>query len=360
MLWQRRKDASTACLNAELELVATDAWLSLARALAAGRKTGPPDASSVSAALAWLDRQRPDDPDYRALVAESARLHAEALEANRPDLRARLRSIHANLARIRQWPPAREHPVVTVNLASQELAFSRAGGIDFTAPVVVGRPDRPTPRVSSQITHLVINPTWWVTRRIAHLDLRPKILADPSYLTENGFRVLPRSVVDGPAINPSSIDWARLPPNTFPFRLVQAPGPKNYLGPVKFVFANAEAIFIHGSPDPTVFHRGTRATSAGCIRMKEPLMLARFLLEDHPRLTPARLEELRDSRREMKVQLREPVEIRVVYRTVVIADGIIKYLPDLYDWDDPSENSPFLLAGVDGRAAVTRIASGGS
>ena len=46
------------------------------------------------------------------------------------------------------------------------------------------------------------------------------------------------------------------------------------------MFSNPYAIYLHGTPDRHLFDRVVRAFSSGCIRVKDPVRLAAFLLND--------------------------------------------------------------------------------
>ena len=49
---------------------------------------------------------------------------------------------------------------------------------------------------------------------------------------------------------------------------------------VKFLFSNPYDIYLHGTPDIHLFDRVVRTFSSGCIRVKDPVRLAAYLLND--------------------------------------------------------------------------------
>ena len=77
-----------------------------------------------------------------------------------------------------------------------------------------------------------------------------------------------------------TVDWSNLDADKFPYWMRQEPGPKNALGRVKFIFSNPYQVYLHGTPDKHLFDRVVRALSSGCIRVKDPVRLAAFLLND--------------------------------------------------------------------------------
>src|SRR5436309_7265853 len=48
----------------------------------------------------------------------------------------------------------------------------------------------------------------------------------------------------------------------------QKPGPQNSLGLAKFIFPNADNIYMHGTPAQQLFSRTRRDFSHGCIRLE--------------------------------------------------------------------------------------------
>ena len=93
-------------------------------------------------------------------------------------------------------------------------------------------------------------------------------------------------------VDPSTINWGSLNRNNFPYTLVQRPGPYNAMGQVKFMFPNRHAIYLHDTPSRELLSRNQRAFSAGCIRVKDPLELARVLLDDPDNWSAQRIQAL--------------------------------------------------------------------
>ena len=67
----------------------------------------------------------------------------------------------------------------------------------------------------------------------------------------------------------------------------RSPGPKNSLGLAKFIFPNAENVYMHGTPAQSLFSRARRDFSHGCIRLEDPARLAEWVLRDQPEWTRA-------------------------------------------------------------------------
>ncbi|XPE24149.1 hypothetical protein ACNKHM_01850 [Shigella sonnei] len=88
--------------------------------------------------------------------------------------------------------------------------------------VIVGRPDRKTPMMSSALNNVVVTrrerPTNSGTQRYL-----PKVRDDPGYLESHGYTVM-RGWNNREAIDRWQVDWSTITASNLPFRFQQAPG----------------------------------------------------------------------------------------------------------------------------------------
>ncbi|MGF1510272.1 MAG: L,D-transpeptidase family protein [Myxococcota bacterium] len=270
-------------------------------------------------------------------VPPSGQLDSPTLRALAVPLSIRILQLEVNLERLR-WLDESEASEpsnstrIEVALAAKKLRVVRPGQDDLVMPVAFGRTARRTPVLRTKLPYLVLNPTWFVPPRVAREDLLPKILEDPKYLPNNHLR----TYLHGPSglvrVKGAELDWHQIAEKRTPFRLVQAPGPKNYLGKLKFVMPDANGIYIHGNAPYRRFEPGP--TSAGCIRVEDPLFLAQALLEGDSAWPAARLERILASGREIIVHLFRPVPVHVTYRTAwVDKEGRLQFREDVYQRD---------------------------
>jgi len=246
----------------------------------------------------------------------------------------RIRQVEINLERWRWLPHQLEERYVMVNMANFTLGAVDADQTVLTMRVVVGRPARRSPVFSSKISYLVVNPYWTVPTTIAVEDILPLVQKDADYLTERGIRVYSTWRADATEMDPTTIDWQVYHKDRFPFTLRQDPGPHNALGRVKFMFANAHAVYLHGTPDHTIFNQIQRDISSGCIRLEDPLALAYFLIEGDPRWTAHELTKQVESGQPLKIQLGHPVPVHLLYMTAwADPQGILQFRGDIYDRD---------------------------
>ena len=198
----------------------------------------------------------------------------------------------------------RKHRIVVGNtLYVVDTAGGRRGSLNRTA------------MLSARVETVVLNPYWNVPPRIQANELAKDGTKDIEGLRKKGFRVKTRQ--DGTE------------------QLVQGPGPRNALGQVKLLFPNRHAIYLHDTPQKKLFDRTIRAFSHGCMRLEDPVTLATWLLEREGLMTADQVSNVLKSRRNTKVQLREPIPIHIHYNTVVFEpDGTLPmFLHDIYGYD---------------------------
>ena len=156
----------------------------------------------------------------------------------------RLRQLGASLDRLAAMDFTFGQRYVVVNIPA---AFAEAVDGDKVVRryvVVVGKPDRPSPTLTTYITAVNLNPTWTVPLSIMKKDVITKMRKDPSYVERMHMRVLDGH---GHEIDPRSIDWSSdRAPN---FTIRQDSGNWNALG--GRAHRHAESVFgLHARHQP--------------------------------------------------------------------------------------------------------------
>ncbi|GAD75324.1 L,D-transpeptidase [Vibrio azureus] len=243
----------------------------------------------------------------------------------------RLHSLALNSERSRIWSKDRNNTVF-VNIPSYGVTYWHDGSPVFQSKVIVGRESRKTPIMTGTINSVILNPTWNVPRKIMVKDIIPKVQNNPMYLIKQNIQVI-RSWESSAAIDPSTINWATVNPNTFPYRMRQSSGNHNALGLYKFNMPNPQAIYLHDTPSKGLFNTDRRAYSSGCVRVEYADKLAELLFKSQG--LEARLAKKRRSGRRANnwVQLNELVQVHIIYQTVLIEDGELSYRDDIYHYD---------------------------
>lgn len=225
---------------------------------------------------------------------------------------------------------------VVVNIANFDLRVYKNNELVMQKPVIVGRNFRKTPVFSDKIRFLVFNPTWTVPHKLAVQDKLPEIKEDISYLAKYGFTLyeLGGNVV----VDPAKVEWNALH-KRFPYRMVQAPGPLNALGQVKFMFPNPYDVYLHDTPSRDLFSKTERAFSSGCIRVSDPIELAAKLLEPNG-VGVEQINEVLSSAKTTTVNLKTPVPVHIEYWTAWVDSGDkLHFRNDIYERDMPLLNA---------------------
>ncbi len=259
-------------------------------------------------------------------------------------------TIVANLEKLR-WMPARDSVAgrhVEVNLPAYELVAYEDGTPVLAMPVIVGEPEHPTPIFSDRIVNLKFAPNWTVPFKIAKTELLPKIQADPTWLITNDYKVI-SDWGRGFEIDPMTIDWASVTPQSWSYMLQQRPGPYSALGLIRFSLTNPQDIYLHDTGSRNLFGRAMRSLSHGCVRVGDPTALAAFALEgeDDP-WDAARINAAMNASETDFHRLQRAVPVDFFYVTAwVDADGRMQFRRDIYDFD------PKVLAALE--AAVQPV-----
>lgn len=222
----------------------------------------------------------------------------------------RAEQIAVNLERMRWMNRDLGNRHILVNLAGFTMDVMVNGKSDFSQRVVVGKARKHrTPEFSDEMTHMVVNPSWYVPQSIAREEILPALEADPNYMADRNMRM-----VNG--------------------RIIQAPGRGNALGTVKFMFPNRFAIYLHDTPSKRLFQRDVRAYSHGCIRVERPHDFAEYLLTgqyDDPR---GYFDSVLNRGRERRITLDNPLPVHLTYRSAWIdANGVEQFRGDIYRRD---------------------------
>jgi murein L,D-transpeptidase YcbB/YkuD len=238
----------------------------------------------------------------------------------------RIEQMRVNLERARWVLGDLGDDFLVVNVAGFRLYVVRRNEIVWTTRVQVGQPYRRTPIFVATLSYLVFNPTWTVPPTILRRDILPAVRNNVGYLATRNIDVIDDS---GMVVDPTTIDWSG---STFPYRFVQRPGPNNALGRVKFMFPNEHFVYLHDTPSRDLFDRESRAFSSGCIRVEDPLELARLLLrrgwdED-------RINDVIAAGRTETISLDDPITVLLLYWTAEAGDaGRPIFYADVYARD---------------------------
>ncbi len=257
----------------------------------------------------------------------------------------RVAQIRVNLERMRWVGEALPPDYLLVDITAQRVELYRDGQLAWETKAIVGRSERPTPIFRDRIEYLEFNPTWTVPPTILKEDVVPKARKDPNAVRKKGLEIIDRR---GNKVEPEAVDW-NVSPNNLPYTLRQAPGPKNALGQVKFMFPNRHSVYLHDTPDRHLFQRSQRTLSSGCVRVDKPLELAELVLDD-PKWNQEKFASVFATKRPSSVRLKEPLPVVLSYWTAEVdAHGLMHFREDIYGQDGP------VLTALDGPGGALRL-----
>ena len=257
------------------------------------------------------------------------------LEQLNTPMAARVRQIELTLERLRWTPLLSGKRMIVVNLPEFVL---RAYEVDedrinmkTTMNVIVGKAlDTRTPILFEDMRFMEFSPYWNIPPSIAKNETVPSLRRDPAYFTRQGLEFVRGDGRVIPALSGANLEAVL----RGQLRIRQRPGPRNALGDIKFIFPNDDNIYLHHTPAPKLFRRDRRDFSHGCIRVEDPVTLARFVLQDQPEWTEQRIRDAMESGTSSTIRLKQPVPVVIAYATAIVkGDGIVYFFKDIYGHD---------------------------
>lgn len=197
---------------------------------------------------------------------------------------------------------------VLANIAAAEVVAYEDGREVLRSRAIVGAGRTRTPQLASAVPSVRLNPPWYVPPSI-----EPSVRASGAA----GFRT-----VNG--------------------RLVQPPGPRNPLGPIRIGLENSDGVFLHGTSDPRLFALERRTLSHGCVRVERVVELAAWMLD----MTPEALRAAVATGRTRELVPAQEVRVAIAYLTAWPGpDGRLVLHPDPYGLDRlPRRTAPARIA----------------
>lgn len=262
------------------------------------------------------------NPIYQS-IRDAAWNNAQATGNFNPDPR-----VLANLARVRSLPDTGRW--VLVDAGSQRMTMFENGQPVDSMKVIVGedKAELRTPMIASYMYYVTLNPYWNAPDHLVRGAIAPKMLKQGmSYFKGSGYEVMADWTKDSAVIPASDIDWKAVAAGKTQIRVRQKPGEGNFMGTMKFPFANPNDIYLHDTPAKQHFAKSNRALSNGCVRLEDAERFGRWLLGREP--TTASDDP------EQHVQLPRAVPIYLTYITAQAQDGKLTFLDDVYGWDRP-------------------------
>ena len=242
----------------------------------------------------------------------------------------KLKILGANKTRLLNYMSGLGSKHIFVNIPGNYLLAVNENKIEFQTKVVVGRDERQTPIISSNIYEINFFPFWHIPESIVKKDIAKSMQVDSEYLKKNNILIYQDYYYED-TINPDYIDWYSEEPTLFKFR--QNPGYSNSLGVAKINFANKHAVFLHDTPNKSLFSDGQRFFSSGCVRVQNIDDLIQWLLSPNKGWTSNKLENILSIAQTTTVRMDTEIPIKIGYLTAWNDNGLVHFREDIYGKD---------------------------
>jgi L,D-transpeptidase YcbB len=250
-------------------------------------------------------------------------------------LAQRVRQIELAMERMRWLPELSKRPNVFVNLPLFRLWATDpvTGDEPLRMNVVVGQSlNHKTPIFVEQMEYVIFRPYWNPPYGITVKEIIPHTRRDPAYFNREALEIVASGDDNAQTYPPTPENLAAVVSGKLHLR--QRPGPSNSLGLAKFIFPNAENVYMHGTPAQQLFSRARRDFSHGCIRLEDPAKFAEWVLRDNPEWPRAKIDAAMQGDRPTRVNLKQPLTVVLFYDTVHInSEGVVFFTEDIYGHD---------------------------
>ncbi|MDH4985417.1 L,D-transpeptidase family protein [Aminobacter anthyllidis] len=245
----------------------------------------------------------------------------------------RLGQLETNLGRIQAQAGTLGQRYVNVNIPAAQVEAVENDRVVLRHTAIVGKVDRQSPIVNSKINEIVVNPYWNAPVSIVRKDIIPLMRKNPNYLTDNKIRLF---APDGSEVDPMNVDWSTEEAAKYRFR--QDPGANNAMASVKINFPSPDGVYMHDTPQQSLFGKLMRFDSSGCVRVQNVRDLVTWILRDTPGWSRSHFEQTIKSGENTPIPVTNPVPVYFTYVSAwSTGDGVVQFRDDIYGLDGVDE-----------------------
>ena len=280
----------------------------------------------------YLQSLHPKYEQFQRLRQALLKARAESEAGAKP---RNVQKILVNMERWRWMPEDLGGLYVQINIPEFMVYVVKSGKTIHSEKAVVGKLVYATPIFSADLKSIVFNPEWTVPSTIIREDLLPRLRGGggmfgggSSFLKQHELNVN----YNGKRVSPSSINWNTV--NMGAISFTQAPGPKNVLGKVKFLYPNRHSVYMHDTIKRDLLSLQVRAEGHHCPRVANPGKVAAVILAEDSGMPQAEVEKLLAQGYNSGVAIRGRVPVHTTYFTLSAdADGKLQSFADVYSLD---------------------------
>jgi murein L,D-transpeptidase YcbB/YkuD len=241
----------------------------------------------------------------------------------------RLNQLKLNLQRVLTISEKLGDRYLVVNIPAASIEAIEGSQVVQRHVAVVGRIDRQTPILHSKVQQINFNPYWHVPKSIIQKDLIAYMNKDPDYLTKEKIHIYDSK---GNELQPTDIDWNSNEAVNYMFR--QEPGADNAMGHVKINFPNPYDVYLHDTPEKSLFGENSRFHSSGCMRVGQVQTLVAWILGPNGDWSLPQVEAAFNTNERKDVQVKQPTPIHTTYITAwANRQGTVSFRDDVYQYD---------------------------
>ncbi len=245
----------------------------------------------------------------------------------------RLGQLETNLVRLRSMGGFLGDRYVMVNIPAQQVEAVENGRVVLRHAAIVGKIDRQTPIVNSKINEIIVNPYWNAPVSIVRKDIIPLMRKNPNYLKDSHIRLF---APDGSEVDPMTVDWST--EDAVKYRFRQDPGANNAMASVKINFPSPDGVYMHDTPQQSLFGKLMRFDSSGCVRVQNVRDLVTWILRDTPGWDRRHFEDAIKSGDSIPVQVTNPVPVYFTYISAwSTGPDVVQFRDDIYGRDGVDE-----------------------
>lgn len=234
--------------------------------------------------------------------------------------------ILANMEQWRWMPDDLGDIYIWANIPEFKVRVVKNGEVIHTERIITGKTNQQTPVFSDVVETLYFHPKWHVPQSIKVNELYPSLARGGASFRRQNLRI----AYNGRPINPYNMDWSNR--DIRRYHVYQPPGPGNVLGVVKFTFPNKHQVYMHDTPTKHLFKNKQRTYSHGCVRVRNPVSLAKIIVREANGMTEDEVMQIiRGQLRETPVKLDKKIPVHLTYLTAwVDEDGNEQAAKDIY------------------------------
>jgi murein L,D-transpeptidase YcbB/YkuD len=243
-------------------------------------------------------------------VKQTGLISPELIKSLNIPIEKRIEDIIVNMERCRWLPVELGNAHLLINIPEYRVHLFEHDSLKWDMKIVVGKNKNRTAIFSGEIKYVVFSPYWNVPESILKKEILPAIKRNPNYLSKH------------------HMEW-------HDGGVRQLPGADNALGGVKFLFPNSHNIYLHDTPTKSLFEEDKRAFSHGCIRLAEPIKLAKYLLKNDDKWNDQKIVEAMGAGIEKYVVLKKTLPVYITYLTCWVDNkGVLQFRDDVYELNE--------------------------